>query len=950
MQNAVQFAVGQRWLSETEPELGLGIVVDVDFRTVVLEFRATDESRRYASAAAPLNRILFAEGDSVRDRQARELRVDSVSLDKGLATYQVLDADNASLSLPESELSDRLLLNRPADRLMSGQIDSYQWFSLKKQTLQQLGQIEQSSVLGLCSARTELIPHQLYIASEVARRYAPRVMLADEVGLGKTIEAGLILQQQLSSGLASRVLIIVPEALLHQWLVEMLRRFNLRFSLLDEERCKAIAEEHQGNPFLDEQLVLTSMDLLSSNPALFAQACAGEWDLCIVDEAHHLQDTAAELQDSGERADADQQSDYQRMQALAQHSNGMLLLTATPEQLGDESHFALLRLLDPNRFSSLEAFRAEQAHYRSLAGTINAMLEDPSRQQEIQRLLDEHGTGRILFRNTRRSLSGFPERKLNAWPLQAMPLEAAERETTDSEADEDTTPDALGSDPRVQWLIDFLQRNRKDKVLLICARDQTAIALERHLRVKAGIRSSVFHRFMNIVERDRAAAYFAGSQDGARILVCSEIGSEGRNFQFCRHLVLFDLPLNPDLLEQRIGRLDRIGQKHTIQIHVPYSENSEQALLFRWYQEALNAFEQVAPSAWRVFREHEATLRQFLAASPQQQQDSEPAFQAFLKQVAARTRQLNLELEKGRDRLLELNSFRADEAAAVIEAIHRFEAQASPQSLLCSIFDSYGIHYEENSDDTWTIHPGEEMLLPSFPELPDDGIEGSFHRSTALHREDVQFLHWQHPLVSAAMDLVLDSHPGRAAVSSFDANADTALAGHKLIVETLYRVLVPAPRHLQLARYFPATSLHFSLSAPAVLPQHDGQDDDEDAAPRLPQLLAIDTEALRPHLQYTDRHEAARRVRVHQEQISALLAHSEQLARAAMTKSVNMAAKSMLETQTAEIRRLVALKQRNPNVRESELDYLKSQTLQLHESFKQASVELVAVHVMLASQ
>jgi len=84
---------------------------------------------------------------------------------------------------------------------------------------------------------------------------------------------------------------------------------------------------------------------------------------------------------------------------------------------------------------------------------------------------------------------------------------------------------------------------------------------------------------MSIIERDRAAAFFADEESSARLLICSEIGSEGRNFQFVHHLILWDLPTNPDLLQQRIGRLDRIGQKHVIQIHVPYIENSVQTTL-----------------------------------------------------------------------------------------------------------------------------------------------------------------------------------------------------------------------------------------------------------------------------------------------------------------------------------------------------------------------------------
>ena len=104
------------------------------------------------------------------------------------------------------------------------------------------------------------------------------------------------------------------------------------------------------------------------------------------------------------------------------------------------------------------------------------------------------------------------------------------------------------------------------------------------------MKAALFHEGLTLLQRDRNAAFFA-EEDGARILICSEIGSEGRNFQFAHHLVLFDLPADPELLEQRIGRLDRIGQTATITIHVPYLRGTESEVLARWYHEGLNAFE-----------------------------------------------------------------------------------------------------------------------------------------------------------------------------------------------------------------------------------------------------------------------------------------------------------------------------------------------------------------------
>ena len=127
---------------------------------------------------------------------------------------------------------------------------------------------------------------------------------------------------------------------------------------------------------------------------------------------------------------------------------------------------------------------------------------------------------------------------------------------------EENQPDGgwLEDDPRVSWLIDILRGELKhQKVLLIARSGATVESLEAVLRLHAGIKTAIFTEQMTLLERDQAAAFFADSE-GAQILLCSEIGSEGRNFQFASQLILWDLPANPDTLEQRIGRLDRIGQ------------------------------------------------------------------------------------------------------------------------------------------------------------------------------------------------------------------------------------------------------------------------------------------------------------------------------------------------------------------------------------------------------
>ncbi|MFZ4703447.1 MAG: RNA polymerase-associated protein RapA, partial [Candidatus Methylumidiphilus sp.] len=575
------FVPGQRWISETEPELGLGTVTYFENNRVTVVFIASSEKRTYAADNAPLTRVRFVKGDRVESVDGLTFLVRKVEEREGILTYFGVSAEEGETTLDEVELNHFMQFNKPQDRLFTGQVDSPALFKLRCQTLLKMGEMERSPVLGLCGARANLIPHQLYIAHEVAGRHAPRVLLADEVGLGKTIEAGLIIHHQLLTGRAERIIILVPEALLHQWLVEMRRRFNLRFSLLDDERY---CQKETGNPFQAEQLVLCGLDFFRDEPERREQALAAGWDLCVVDEAHHL-----------EWAQDNPSEDYAFVESLAAGVPGLLLLTATPEQLGKHSHFARLRLLDPDRFYSFEAFLAEEKQYEPLAKLIELLvgeaeldvetllhlkellandraeellgqLDDESTKAAakaglMRLLLDRHGTGRILFRNTRATVKGFPERKVHAQALDC-PTEYALGQVQNASLDERLFPEShyrrSGAspawwrfDPRVRWLLDILQQIKPAKALVICAKAQTAIDLEEALRVLGGFGVALFHEALTIVARDRAAAWFADEEDGAQVLVCSEIGSEGRNFQFAHHLILFDLPIYPDQLDQR---------------------------------------------------------------------------------------------------------------------------------------------------------------------------------------------------------------------------------------------------------------------------------------------------------------------------------------------------------------------------------------------------------------
>ncbi|MCX4028760.1 RNA polymerase-associated protein RapA [Endozoicomonas sp. SM1973] len=955
------FVPGQRWISDTETELGLGTVLSLDQRMVTLLFPSNGQTRLYAVKNSPLTRIRFVAGDIIESHEGWSMVVtDSVEED-GHITYQGKLANGESTELPESCLGNFIQFQKPKERLLAGQVDQNNHFSLRYKTWEQTRNLYQSPLLGLCGARTSLIPHQLHIADEVGKRQAPRVLLADEVGLGKTIEAGLIMYQQLLSGRAQRVLIVVPESLLHQWLVEMLRRFNLHFSLFDRERLVQAKAADTGNPFESEQLVLISLNELTQAQHL-DDALAAEWDLLVVDEAHHLSWTPEAASE-----------EYSAIEQLAQKTAGVLLLTATPEQCGHSSHFAHLRLLDPDKFHSLSDFENQSQQFQAVAEMAEELIDSEvlseptisrltsylgdeasqlafiinsdqaddikqqAKQQLLSHLLDRHGTSRVLYRNTRSAVSGFPGRVMQAYP-QALPelyqlaLENGghpyaglfpERTYEKEILVEDKDP-WWRFDPRVDWLINLLKLLKSQKVLIICAHAETCMELDEALRVRSGIASSIFHEGMSIIERDRAAAYFADEEYGCQTLICSEIGSEGRNFQFAHHLVLFDLPALPDLLEQRIGRLDRIGQTETIKVHVPYFENSSQTVLFRWYHHSLNAFEQICTTGDSVYQQLKPSLEALLTTSVNEQQDID----AFIDEAKTLNQQLRSNLQAGRDRLLELHSQGLNDTSELIDAIQSANETKPLKKYLDALFDCFGIDSEDHSEHAIIVRPGEQMLLPSFPGLPEDGATMTFSREQALSREDMQFLTWEHPLVRYGMEQMLDTELGNTAVALLK---NKALNPGTMLVEAIFIVEAPVQQQPQLKRLMVPASIRTLID-----PQGNN----------LADKVAFET--LDAQLHPIKKKTARKLIKAQSEPISETLKIAEDKANEQVTAIVQTATEQLLAKLGEEINRLEALQKVNPNIRETEIEQWRALAAQGVTALQQANLRLDSIRIMFA--
>lgn len=944
------FAIGQRYLSDNESALGLGVIVEVDARTVRVLFPQSEETRLYAIGSANLSRVVFAAHDTITDQDGNEhtvLRAEDVG---GVMRYHL----TCGKSLMETRLAANITLSKPLERLLAGQIEDDNYYELRQTARDIDNMLIRHPLQGLLGGRIDIIPHQLYIAHEVGKRLYPRVLLADEVGLGKTIEAGMIMHQQLLTGRATRILVLVPDSLQYQWMIELKRRFNLDFAVFDLVRTASIKEHNPDlNVFTTEQCIIASIDLLLDHADLFEQAYTAGFDMLVVDEAHHLHwDSEVGGNDK-----------YELVEALSTQIKGLLLLTATPEQLGVESHFARLRLLDKDRFDDLDSFIAEQDDFAGIAQIASALIDgmtlsgkqiealaglldvpserisainddDELRQQIISELLDRHGTGRVLFRNTRDSVTGFLGRQAIAYPL---PLPTAWVGTSRTEGKlseqlwgEEQYPNGewLEQDPRVPWLIDLLKTNLKhEKVLLIARSGATVQSLEVALRLHAGIKTAVFTEEMSLLERDQAAAYFS-DEDGAAILLASEIGSEGRNFQFAHHLVLFDLPANPDTLEQRIGRLDRIGQTQKITLHTPFIVNTAQERLYHWYDSALNIFSAISPAAQSVQEYFLMDLKPLLLG---QTAPNVADFQSLVGEAAAMRISLEQAMQEGRDRLLEYNSCRPRVAGRIVDAMQKFDESQLLSCFLAEFLNAINVDYSVQKDGSWVVHPVDmtEMDVAGH-NLPfdEEGMTFTFDRQLALMREDMHYMTHEHPLMLAIHDMMNASSFGNTAVSVLKT---AAMPQGFVVLEVCFKIESIAPKSLNLKAFLPNTRVRIVMA-------QSGDD--------LSQLLS--KERLLAMMERVDKTQARQIIKMRQSIISAVYQKASQQAAAQLSEVAKGAQEKFEQYYNKEIDRLVHLQKINPTITDGEIALLHSAKQQGLSALSALSLVPDSVRLMIA--
>jgi ATP-dependent helicase HepA len=388
--------------------------------------------------------------------------------------------------------------------------------------------------------------------------------------------------------------------------------------------------------------------------------------------------------------------------------------------------------------------------------------------------------------------------------------------------------------------------------------------------------------------------------------------------------VLFDLPLNPDLLEQRIGRLDRIGQHHDIQLHVPCYQQSAQQVLLRWYHEGVNAFEHTCAIGQTLYQQFEKTLGHCLVHP-----EDQAAVDDLIQQTRSSAEALLTKLQKGRDRLLELNSCDNERARQIVEDMHAQEQRDALSSYMEQVFDQFGVEQEHHTATSIVLRPGEHMLGHSFPGLPEEGLTATYQRDMALSREEFHYLTWEHPMVTGAMDMVMSGEFGNTAFCTLRL---PPLKAGTILLEAIFTMRCPAPPALQLHRYLPLTTVRVVV---------DSKKND---------LSTILTEQHFNKLgQRVRKHRAQDFIRHARPQIVTMIEQAEFLATRHEQSIVDAANTQMQNLQQSELRRLQALAEVNPNIRKEEIDYLLTETGELEHYLSSAHIRLEALRVAVVT-
>jgi len=764
----------------------------------------------------------------------------------------------------------------PAGVLAVGELGRGLPYALRLQALYLQHAYRYDPLSGLSNARIEPTLHQVYIAHLLTQKLQPRMILADEVGLGKTIEAGLVIKELRARGLIERVLIVVPASLQLQWQQELRSKFNEEFEIIDGAAVKFLGKDGT-NPWTKRPNVICSIQF-ARNAARAERIIEADWDLVVFDEAHQVRRRL-----EGKKVTTTQA--YRLADELKELVNGLLLLTATPMQLHPIELYSLIELVEPGLYPTFERYDERRKelpvlndlmkalkgwaalapedraavmsrHGALLAelaagdGDLGPLLDDPDEKERLMDgLVHKHPLAGVLVRNRKAEIGGFTRREAQRalvelsdverqlyWDVtdyiryvynQALKqknrivgfvmvtyqkmltsssyairqslkrrseklkaelraLEEARKQRVsanrlDELADAEEISAALieteaviVDEEALRWEIDVLDglverlgkvrdakaaellkllrpifKERPDEKILIFTQFIETQEFLAGVLEQQGYSVATFNGQMRLEEKEEAVARF---RRNAQILISTEAGGEGRNFQFCHVMVNYDLPWNPMKVEQRIGRLDRIGQKKPVFIYNLACADTIEERVLQVLEDRIGLFVESVGSLDPILGEVEKDIEELVM---EQLERFDEAFEEYEQRLEQRVLEAKERERVLADFVLDRASLRRDVANDLLERAP-LARHTDLRAFVGEALEYYGGHLsEDEGNDVISLSPRLSTRLRTRASV----VQGVFDWRRALEREELDFFAFGHELIDRLVQLPIDIEP-----------------------------------------------------------------------------------------------------------------------------------------------------------------------------------------------
>ena len=858
------------------PATQIGVVQKIEGKRATVRFD-TGEERQFALDSGVVRRHNFKSTDLVQRIDGTIGVIMEEVPGQSVPTWKVWFGESM-VNVAEMGLRPAIPTD-PLERMRSGKLGSARDFNLRTVATDYWTAHQHNELVSLAHARVDLKPHQVSVVHRVISSYPHRFMLCDEVGLGKTIEAAMIIKELRARGQARRVLILVPPGLMRQWQFELKSKFNEPFAIYTQNTVKYLRDRGVTNPWTDSDSIITSHTWAAYSDDRRREINSVDWDMIVVDEAHH-----ARIHKSG--TSFTKTNLFRLVEDLvadkAFSRRAVLLVTATPLQLELYELYALVDMLNPVLFSSQQDF---EKHIRDRAG-LNQVVErlrndgiprdEGTRRQmtvDLVRYLDvperdaarmvatetpdelerrlraRHRLSEVMIRNRKADTIGFQFRKAFRWEVDLSPIERQVQKLMQKVVDEgwrlqertnqyaigflmvilqkllassaralltslrkrrsrvggpnlardpnelldeleqdaeastiiaDVAPEVereirqidevtallekIEVDSKALVLLDQLDilfgEDPDGKVLIFTEFRETQDMLEELLSRRWSVHK--FHGQLAPEQKDSAVSRFRQGR-GPQILISTEAGGEGRNFQFCHHLVNYDLPWNPMRVEQRIGRLDRIGQEHPITIFNFHVRGTIEGRILEVLERRIRIFEQAVGSLDPILGEAETDIRKALRLAAQARDAEIDKIGERLEQEIQRAKKAEEEL---RDLIMQAKSYSA-EIARVINRSKSPISQEEFELFLAELIKWAGAHVSPSKGASEQRVAFSAPFTLEHPELfgGQEVRRVCFDPRTDVDSEYVEYFGFGHPIVDALIRRVTqEKHEGSAAV------------------------------------------------------------------------------------------------------------------------------------------------------------------------------------------